>query len=87
MSIIGTIRERLSHLSKHFTVGALCGDGADRFIDEALTVTGRGEQRQSPLQPRLTICLSIFRTSTIPAVNVVRSLIDRPRRLTPASLK
>lgn len=72
MSIIGTIREKLSNLSKHFTVEALCGDGADRFIDEALKVTGRGEQRQSPLQPKLmmwlTLCLSIFRHESIPAV-------------------
>lgn len=72
MSIIGTVREKLSHYSKHFTVEALCGDGADRFIDEALKHTGRGEQRKSPLQPKLmmwlTICLSIFRHESIPAV-------------------
>ena len=72
MSIIGTIREKLSHYSKHFTVEALCGDGADRFIDEALKHTGRGKQRQSPLQPKLmmwlTISLSIFRHESIPAV-------------------
>ncbi len=72
MSIIGTIREKLSHYSKHFTVEALCGDGADRFIDEALKHSGRGKQRQSPLQPKLmmwlTICLSVFRHESIPAV-------------------
>jgi len=72
MSIIGTVREKLSQLSKHFTVEALCGDRADRFIEEALEHTGRGEQRKSPLQPKLmmwlTICLSIFRRESIPAV-------------------
>jgi len=72
MSIIGTVRKNLSRLSKHFTVEALCGDGADRFIDEALKHTGRDQQRESPLQPKLmmwlTICLSIFRHESIPAV-------------------
>ena len=72
MSIIGTVREKLSHLSKYFTVEALCGDGADRFIEEALKHSGRGEQRESPLQPKLmmwlTISLSIFRHESIPAV-------------------
>jgi len=72
VSIIGKARRELSLIAKDFTVEAFCSGGVDRSIDLALTQSGRGDQRLSPLQPKLVmwlvLCLSIFRSESIPAV-------------------
>jgi len=72
MSIIGTSRSELVHQAKHFTVEALCSGKTAEAIEQALRVTGRSEQRSSPLQPKLAmwlvLCMPIFRSDSIPAV-------------------
>jgi hypothetical protein len=72
VSIIGKTRRELSQIAKHFTIEAFCSGDVDRSIDLALGQSGRGDQRQSPLQPKLmmwlVLCLSIFRSESIPAV-------------------
>lgn len=91
MSIIGQPRQELVHISRHFTVEALAAGTTDQAITQALKDSGRGNQRESPLQPKLmmwlTLCLPIFRNESIPAVlarllsglrDMVRNLSLRP---------
>jgi hypothetical protein len=72
VSIIGKTRRDLSQIAKDFTVEAFCSGDVDRSIDLSLGQSGRGDQRLSPLQPKLVmwlvLCLSIFRSESIPAV-------------------
>lgn len=72
MSIIGKTHRELSQIARNFTVEAFCSGGVNRAIDSALTESGCRDQRLSPLQPKLMIwlvlCLSIFRSESIPAV-------------------
>jgi len=72
VSIIGKTRRELSQIARDFTVEAFCTGAVHRSIDSALAQSGRGDQRLSPLQPKLmmwlVLCLSIFRSESIPAV-------------------
>lgn len=72
MSFIGKARQELSQIAREFTVEAFCSESTDRSIEVALAESGRGDQRLSPLQPKLmmwlVLCLSIFRGESIPAV-------------------
>lgn len=72
MKFIGKTRQDLSRIAREFTVEALSPGSVSNSIDKALADSGRGDQRHSPLQPRLmmwlVLCLPLFRSESIPAV-------------------
>lgn len=72
MKFIGKTRQDLSRIAREFTVEALSPGSVSSSIDRALADSGRGDQRHSPLQPRLmmwlVLCLPLFRSESIPAV-------------------
>lgn len=87
MKFIGKARQDLSKISREFTVEAFCSENTGRLIETALVESKRNEQRVSPLQPKLmmwlVLCLSIFRSESIPAVlaRILSGLRDALRDL------
>lgn len=72
MGCIDNLAQNLYHFSKAFCLEVFSAGRTAHNIEAALDATGRAQQRNSPLQPKLMmwliLSLPIFRSESIPAV-------------------